>query len=342
MHDKLLVETRASCNAKSKGKRRNRPAWKMDMDIIPFNQKLFEQVKLSPTMTSSGHKNIADCRYKGGKDLKQSKSYKCGDKIPDSYDITSEDKDMGSTGWQTSNDEAKIEIPNPNGRRPSASVVSEVWNTPFETKESKFEKDSMLSCSPSQNESLDKSILSVSSSTAGSRQALSDLTSDSDFVLHPEELSMSSCEVRGSPYSKPETKPVTMSELPSKSTVLESLNFVIEPKVNMERVVSSGEKRKEREVVAVKPYSPSLDHISKDLISNSPVEIPNQCRKRKNKNMSELCEQSKLQRAVIKQEDKLEFSFKSFGTTRKYREGCCDVFKNYLLGVNMWCKKRRT
>jgi len=130
-------------------------------------------------------------------------------------------------------------------------------------------------------------------------------------------------------------------ELSSKPSVLESLPFMVEPRIREDpwHIVRSRKKQKQQ-ITTIKSYNSDPSHFSERKLSNSPLETQKKCQKRI-KSKYKYIEPDKLEKAATK--EKVGPNFKSSSTTRKHkRKSSCDMFKEYLIGIIMWYATKKS
>jgi len=316
------------------------------LDMVGQRSPILEQDKLLVSITSPESKNKEDQICISCLNVnKTSKSFKRKKKKTED-DITSEEEYISWIGWESENSESNSQKPNPNGRRPSPSVISEVSSiVSFQSKEGEFFIDSMLSPTPSQTELSDKSMKSSRTSTPAFQRSLSLATSVPDFVLKSQASSESNCELSESSYQKSVTMRLSTPELSSKFTVSKPLPFIVEPRTreNPWHIVRSKKKRKQHKPETIKVYNSSSSHLSERTLSNSPLETKKKRGKRKKKNNFKYSKPKKLKKAVTTKKVKLKCMLQSSSTTRKYnRQSSCDIIKEYLFGIIMWCRVKKS
>jgi len=311
------------------------------LDILGRRSSIVKQDKPLVTNKSNGRKNKEDQLYITCLDLnKPSKSLK-SKKNSTEADISSEEEHTGWNGWQSGNSESTS--PNPNGRHPSASVVSERSSTvSIQSTEGEFYIDSMSPLTTTQTVLSDKSINSSMTSSPDSWHSLSLATSTSDFVLKSQASSESNCEVREVSYQRSMTVRLPAPELSSKPIVLKPLPFIVEPRIKEDswHIVRHKKKRKQHKTVTTKSYNSSLSQLSEHKVPCVPIKPQKKSRKRMKKNKFKYREPNKLEKAVSKEKVKPKCFIKSSDTTRKYnRQSSCDMFKEYLFSIIMWCRR---
>jgi len=316
------------------------------LDKLGQKSPIVEHDKPLVTSKSLERKNKEDDTCITRSDLnKPSKSSKSKKKITES-DVTSEDERIACNGWQSGNGESTSQNPNPNGRRPSVSIISERSSSgSVQIKEGGFFIDSMLPATPTETEQSDKSITSSRISSPASQHSLSLATSTSDFVLKFQASSESNFEVREFSCQESVTVQLPASDLSLKPTVLKTFPFIVEPMITEDpwNIVKSRKKQKQDKAVTTKSYNSNSSQLSDRKLSNSPLETKKKCRHRMKKKKFKYSEPTKPEKVVSKEKVKPKCFFKTSGATLKSnRESSCDMFKEYLFRIIKWCRRGAT